>query len=62
MIIDLNTAGLRKACAEQYPSKEILEEAKKMQISFLIGTDAHKSEELESGLKEIKDILKTKGH
>ena len=27
MKIDLNTAGLRKPCAEQYPSKEILEEA-----------------------------------
>jgi len=57
MKIDMNTAGFRKPCAEQYPSKEILEEAKKMKISFLIGTDAHKIEELEAGLKEIKNLF-----
>jgi histidinol-phosphatase (PHP family) len=58
MKIDLNTAGFRKPCAEQYPSRDILEEAKKMKIPFLIGTDAHKTEELEAGLKEIKNLLK----
>lgn len=57
MKIDLNTSGLRKPCAEQYPSKEILEEAKKMKISFLVGTDAHKTEELAAGLKEIKNLF-----
>jgi len=56
MKIDLNTAGFRKPCAEQYPSKDILEEAEKMKIPFLIGTDAHKPEELEAGLKEIKNL------
>jgi len=57
MKIDLNTSGLRKPCAEQYPSKEILEEAKKMKISFLVGTDAHNTVELEAGLKEIKNLF-----
>ena len=56
MKIDLNSSGLRKPCAEQYPSKEILDEAKKMQISLLVGTDAHKIVELEAGLKEIKNL------
>ena len=54
MKIDLNTAGLRKPCAEQYPSLDILKEAKKMKISFLVGTDAHKQEELEAGLERIE--------
>jgi len=54
MKIDLNTAGLRNPCAEQYPSLGILKEAKKLKISFLIGTDGHKSNELEAGLKKLK--------
>ncbi len=57
MKIDLNTSGFRKPCAEQYPSKDILDEAKKMKIPFLIGTDAHEPEELEAGLEEIKNLL-----
>tara|TARA_Y100000310_G_scaffold321348_1_gene378849 strand:- start:1419 stop:2189 length:771 start_codon:yes stop_codon:yes gene_type:complete len=58
MKIDLNTSGLRRPCAEQYPSLDILKEAKKMKILFLIGTDAHNPKELEAGLKETKNLLK----
>ena len=54
MKIDLNTSGLRKPCAEQYPSLDILKEAKKMKVPILIGTDAHKPEELESRLKIVQ--------
>ncbi len=54
MKLDLNISGFRKPCAEQYPSKDILEEAKKMKIPLLVGTDAHKAEELEAGLNLIK--------
>ena len=54
MKIDLNTAGWRKPCAEIYPNLDILNEAKKMKIPLLIGTDAHRPNELEAGLKEIK--------
>jgi histidinol-phosphatase (PHP family) len=57
MKIDLNTSGLRKPCAEQYPSLEIIKAAKLLGIGFLVGTDAHKSKELESGLKEVNKIL-----
>ncbi len=58
MKLDLNTAGFRRPCSEQYPSVEILEEAKKLRIPFIIGTDAHKPSELEAGLKEIRQLLK----
>lgn len=57
MKIDLNTSGLRKPCAEQYPSFEILKEAKRMKIPIIVGTDAHKLEELESGLKEVNSFI-----
>ena len=46
MKMDLNSSGLRKPCGEQYPSSEILAEAKKFGIGFLEGTDAHKPDEL----------------
>lgn len=52
MKLDLNTAGLRKPCAEIYPGKRILEEAEKLNIQLLVGTDAHKADELESGLHD----------
>lgn len=57
MKLDLNSAGLRKPCAEQYPSKWIIDEAKKLKIELLMGTDAHKGKELETGLKEIQRLL-----
>ena len=53
MLLDLNTKGLRKPCAEQYPSLEILRQAKDMGIKYLIGTDAHSGEELEFGFDKI---------
>ena len=56
MKIDLNTSGLRKPCAEQYPSLEILKEVKKLGIGILVGTDAHKAEELEAGLGEVEGL------
>lgn len=57
MRIELNTSGWRMPCAEQYPSLEILKEAEKMKIPILIGTDAHRTEGLESGLKEAEKLL-----
>ena len=57
MKLDLNSAGLRKPCAEQYPSKWIIDDAKKLKIGLLTGTDAHKGKRLETGLKEIQRLL-----
>ena len=57
MKLDLNSAGLRKPCAEQHPSGWIIDEAKKLKIGLLTGTDAHKGERLETGLKEIQKLL-----
>lgn len=46
MKIDLNTSGLRKLCLEQYPSEIILKRIREMEIKVLVGSDAHKKEEL----------------
>lgn len=44
--IELNTAGLRKACAEIYPSRAILELAREREVPITFGSDAHAPEEV----------------
>jgi histidinol-phosphatase (PHP family) len=39
--IELNTAGLRKDCKEIYPSRRILELARKEGVAITFGSDAH---------------------
>jgi len=58
MKIEINTAGWRKPCKEQYPSKWIIKEALKLKIPILIGTDAHRKEEIDKGLKRANNLLK----
>lgn len=41
MVVEINTAGLRKMVSEIYPSKEILELVKKMDIEITFSSDAH---------------------
>ncbi|MBR0459301.1 MAG: histidinol-phosphatase, partial [Victivallales bacterium] len=41
MLLELNTAGWEKACAEQYPAQAILTEALRQNIPILISADAH---------------------
>lgn len=44
--IELSTAGLRKPCAEMYPSAEFLRLAREADIPIVISSDAHKPEEV----------------
>jgi histidinol-phosphatase (PHP family) len=44
--IELNTAGLRKACKEIYPSREILQLAFQKNVPISFGSDAHAPEEV----------------
>ena len=43
---EMNTAGWRKACAEQYPARGFLEMAAASGVSLLINSDAHAVEDL----------------
>ena len=43
---EMNTAGWRKACAEQYPATGFLEMAASAGVSLLINSDAHAVEDL----------------
>ena len=44
--IELSTAGLRKPCAEMYPSLEFLQLAREADIPIVISSDAHRPEEV----------------
>ncbi len=41
MVIEINTAGLRKPIAELYPSRALLEEAYALDIAITFSSDAH---------------------
>jgi len=57
MKIDLNTKGFRRPCNMVHPSPWIIDEAKKMGIELLVGTDCHKARDLEAGLDEIEGMI-----
>ena len=40
-VIEINTAGWHKPCAEQYPSREFLEMAAQAGVGLTINSDAH---------------------
>ncbi len=44
--LDINTAGLRKECAEIYPSRAFLERAARKNIPITFGSDAHAPQEV----------------
>ncbi|SFV68373.1 Histidinol-phosphatase [hydrothermal vent metagenome] len=46
MVLEINVAGYRKPVAEAYPSKELLQEAFKLDIPITFSSDAHKPEQV----------------
>ena len=49
MVLEINTAGLRKPVAELYPSEALLQEAYAMQIPVTFGSDAHAPDQVGFG-------------
>ena len=45
-VVELNTAGWHKPCADGYPTLEILRECRRREIPVTISADAHQSEHL----------------
>jgi histidinol-phosphatase (PHP family) len=59
MYLEVNSKGLRKSNKNTIPSKNIVEAFSEYGgNSFSIGSDAHSTLEMGSGIKEILDILK----
>ncbi len=60
--IELNTAGLRKNCAEIYPSFEFLKLAKGSNVQITFGSDAHSPSEVGMNLKDATALAREAGY
>lgn len=61
-VLEINSAGLRKPCAEQYPSRHILKMAKDMQIPITFSSDAHSLEQVGAGYEICKNLALELGY
>ena len=61
MVVEVNTAGLRKPIQELYPSDELLEMILNEGIDLTLSSDAHSPEQVGFGYKETLNKLKRLG-
>ena len=62
MVIELNSAGLRKPIKELYPSKELLEMAYEFNIPITFSSDAHSIEQIGFGYEKAITLAKSIGY
>lgn len=60
--IELNTAGLRKDCAEIYPSPALLRQAHAQGVAITFGSDAHQPEEVGYALAAAQALATSAGY
>jgi histidinol-phosphatase (PHP family) len=60
--IELNTAGLRKPCREIYPSRTILEAARRKGVPITFGSDAHAPGEVGSDFGPAMNLARDVGY
>lgn len=59
--LELNTAGWRNKCAEQYPDAQFLKMAAEMNIPLTISSDAHKPEDVGRDFERAADLARQAG-
>jgi len=62
LVVEINTAGIRKAVNEPYPSITLLEMIKQKNIDITFGSDAHSPSQVGFYLKECYNIAKFLGY
>jgi histidinol-phosphatase (PHP family) len=60
--VEVNTAGLRKPCAEAYPSLALLTACRKRGVPATIGSDAHTPGDVGAGLDAGRALLADAGY
>lgn len=59
--VEINTAGLRKPCAELYPGPALLAELAGRGVPLTVGSDAHSPDEVGAGWAEARRALAAVG-
>lgn len=62
MVMEINTAGLRKPVGEMYPSRELLEEAYSLDIPITFSSDAHAVDQVGFGYDLATALAKDIGY
>ena len=62
MVLEINSAGLRKPIEEQYPSRDLLELAFELDIPITFGSDAHAVSQVGFGYSEVVQLAKEIGY
>jgi len=62
LALDVNTAGWRKKAAELYPSEALLARAYELEIPVVLGSDAHRPEEVGFRFADVVGLLRSVGY
>ena len=62
MVLELNSAGIRKPCKEVYPSESLLEVAYELNIPITFSSDAHAIGQVGFRYDEVKKLAKKVGY
>lgn len=62
MVLEINSAGLRKPIKEQYPSRLLLEEAFSVGIDITLSSDAHSVEQVGFEYDRVYSLVQDIGY
>jgi len=62
LVVEVSTAGLRKPCAEIYPSRKFLEACLRHGVRVTTGSDAHCPDEVGYALDDARELLRSVGY
>jgi histidinol-phosphatase (PHP family) len=62
LAVEVNTGGLRKPCAEAYPSLDFLRACRRWGVPATVGSDAHQPSEVGYGFATARELLIEAGY
>ncbi|AEV17163.1 histidinol-phosphatase [Thermus sp. CCB_US3_UF1] len=62
LFLDVNTAGLRNPAQEVYPAPVLLQRARELGIGVVLGSDAHRPEQVGFAFREASALLRRLGY
>lgn len=62
LVLEINSAGWTKPCAEQYPSLDILKEARKRDIALTFNSDAHSTDRIAENFERSAALATEAGY